>query len=122
MNSSPVDTFPDSPFVWRDLTWPERQPVAKVEPMAGGAPTGEVVRVRVTPNMALGVVLLDETFAESGLWCSGFAHAELDDAGRPPSAPCRAPAQTAWHEVSNALCACTWTGSAPFTGRTRVPS
>ena len=90
MNSSPVDTFPDSPFVWRDLTWPERQPVAKVEPMAGGAPTGEVVRVRVTPNMALGVVLLDETFDESGLWCSGFAHAELDDAGSPSfrTVPC----------------------------------
>jgi hypothetical protein len=58
--------------------------------MAEGAPTGEIIRVRVTPDRLLGIGLLGESCEEGGLWCSGFAHAELDDAGRPSfrTVPC----------------------------------
>lgn len=82
--------FPDSPFIWRDLSWPERQPVVRVEPYVDNSPSGEIVSIPLPPGSVLNIRLLAEDEDNAGLWCSGFAHGEFDVDARPSfrTVPC----------------------------------
>lgn len=80
-DTHPAD-FPQGPFLWRDLSWPDRRPVARLEMMRDGSPTGERLSVAISPGDEICVATCTDV-AEAGLWCSGFAHAEFDDTGLP---------------------------------------
>ena len=102
------DALPGERFVWRDLAWRDRAPVAVVEPLRDGRPSGERVTIPLLGDaraggagsdaarpvdsptavarpggLLLGATPLPPEDPEAGLWCSGFAHAYLDEDGEP---------------------------------------
>lgn len=65
-------------FIWRDMSWQNRQPVLKVEPLLDGKATGEIQTIQLTPGALLGVEALPTETPGAGVHCSGYAVSSPD--------------------------------------------
>ena len=71
--------FPD--FIWRDITWRDRAPHLKVEPLLDGQPSGEIETIAITPGSFLGLTALSADVRGAGTYCSGYSQANVDSVG-----------------------------------------
>ena len=71
--------FPD--FIWRDITWRDRAPHLKVEPLLDGQPSGEIKTIAITPGSLLGLSAIPADIRGAGTYCSGYSRANLDSVG-----------------------------------------
>ena len=66
----------DRALIWRELRWVERQPVLEAEPLTAAAgeqhPSGERIRIPLTPGAFLGLRLLADTAGEHLRYCAGY--------------------------------------------------
>lgn len=72
--------LPDEPFIWRDLAWHERRPVIRYETFRDGRPTGKHHTIGLEAGDLFPAVELEDG-PVAGRWCTGFAHAEVDEEG-----------------------------------------
>ena len=88
----------DRALIWRELRWVERQPVLEAEPLTVAVgephPSGERIRIPLTPGAFLGLRLLADTAGEHLRYCAGyFASGPLGENTNTPNtgAPHRVP-------------------------------
>lgn len=67
--------------IWRDLAWRGRRPVAVLERLEGGTPTGETEAFPLHPGISVGAQALPEGEPGAGRWCAGHSRGRLDEDG-----------------------------------------
>lgn len=72
-------TYPE--FIWRDITWRDRSPYLKVEPLLDGQPSGEIETIAIAPGSFLGLTALPADVRGGGTYCSGYSRAAVDTIG-----------------------------------------
>ena len=89
----------DRALIWRELRWIERQPVLEIEPLTAAAgeqhPSGERIRIPLTPGAFLGLRLLADTAGEHLRYCAGYfasgpsgENTNTPNTGAPRRVPC----------------------------------
>lgn len=118
-------------LIWRELRWVERQPVLEAEPLTAAAgeqhPSGERIRIPLTPGAFLGLRLLADTAGEHLRYCAGYftsgppgENTNTPNTGAPTGCPVQKEHASA--AVNNANDAPPATSSQPFTPRTCTPA
>ncbi|MDY6052492.1 MAG: hypothetical protein SPI83_08880 [Rothia sp. (in: high G+C Gram-positive bacteria)] len=76
---NPLVTHPE--FIWRDITWRNRAPYLKIEPLTDGQPSGKIETITITPGSFLGLQTLPADARGAGTYCTGYAKANTDSIG-----------------------------------------